>query len=262
MWPVILEIGPIKLYSFGLMCALALLLGSRILTLEMARRGMGASAASNYAIAALVGGFAGAKLNFLVLHPDVFQEGILKSIFSGAGLVWYGGFAGGVLACFLLSRKYHHPFGDLSDAFALPLVTAYTLGRFGCFFSGDGDYGPPSDLPWAMAFPKGIVPTDVPVHPTPIYEILMMSVVFAILWKLRNERWARWRRFGLYLILAGLERFIAEIWRTNPPVALGLSQAQIVSVLLFSVGMSLFLRRPERGTAAGLDPKKTRTATR
>lgn len=243
MWPVILELGPIKLYSFGLMAALALLAGSKILTMEMVQRGLGASAASNYSIAALLGGFAGAKLNFLVLHSEVLREdGLLRSIFSGAGLVWYGGLVGGTVACFLLSRKYGHSFGDLADAFSAPLVTAYTLGRFGCFFSGDGDYGGPSDLPWAMAFPNGIVPTTERVHPTPVYEILMMSVVFAILWKVRHRPWARWRRFGLYLLLAGLERFISEIWRVNPPTPLGISQPQVVSVILFAIGLGLFFR--------------------
>jgi phosphatidylglycerol:prolipoprotein diacylglycerol transferase len=246
MFPVILELGPIKLYSFGLMAAVALIAGSYLLRLEMDRRRMGEGLWNNYSIAALVGGFVGAKLNFLIFHPDLVRDDLFGSLFSGAGLVWYGGFIGGVVACWLLSRRYKHPFGEVSDAFAPALAAAYLFGRFGCLFSGDGDYGPPSDLPWAMAFPNGIVPTDVPVHPTPIYEILMMSVVLAILWATRRRDWAPWSHFGLYLVLAGIERFIAELWRTNPRGPLGLTTAQQMSAVLFVVGLALFLTRESR----------------
>lgn len=246
MFPVLLEIGPIKLYSFGLMAAIALIAGSYLLRLEMDRRRMGEGLWNNYAIAALVGGFLGAKINFLITHPDLLRDDLVGSLFSGAGLVWYGGFIGGVTACFLLSRRYHHSFGELSDAFAPALAVAYLFGRFGCLFSGDGDYGPPSDLPWAMAFPNGVVPTDVPVHPTPIYEVLMMSVVLAILWATRRRPWATWSHFGLYLLLAGIERFIAEVWRTNSRGIFGLTTAQLFSIGIFTIGLGLFLTRHTR----------------
>jgi len=173
MWPVILEIGPIKLYSFGLMAALALLGGSFLLKLEMDRNRLGEGRWNNYAIVALLGGFAGAKINYLITEPDLLRESLFGSLISGAGLVWYGGFIGGAFAAFLLSRYYRHPYGVVADCFAPALAIAYMLGRVGCLISGDGDYGVPSDLPWAMAFPNGIVPTSVPVHPTPIYEILI-----------------------------------------------------------------------------------------
>ena len=127
---------------------------------------------------------------------------------------------------------------------------AYLFGRFGCLFSGDGDYGPPSDLPWAMAFPNGVVPTDVPVHPTPIYEILMMAIVLAILWTTRRRPWATWSHFGLYLLLAGVERFVAEIWRTNPRGMLGLTTAQLFSIAIFMIGLGLFLTRHTRKQAS------------
>ncbi|MEZ4655572.1 MAG: prolipoprotein diacylglyceryl transferase [Candidatus Eisenbacteria bacterium] len=250
MFPVILELGPLKLYSFGLMAAIALIAGSYLLRLEMDRRRMGEGLWNNYSIAALVGGFLGAKINFLVVHPDLVRNDFTGTLFSGAGLVWYGGFIGGVVACYLLSRRYHHDFGELSDAFAPALSAAYLFGRFGCLFSGDGDYGPPSDLPWAMAFPKGIVPTDVPVHPTPIYEILMTAIVLALLWATRRQPWARWSHFGLYLLLSGVERFLAEIWRTNPRGLFGLTTAQIISVLIFVIGLGLFLTRTSRKSPA------------
>lgn len=243
MIPVLLELGPIKIYSFGLMAALALLGGSWLVKLELDRRGYPEGVWNNYSMAAMLGGFLGAKVNFLILHPEVLEGDWVHGVFSGAGLVWYGGLLGGILATFLLSRRYGHSFADLSDAFSPALVIAYLIGRVGCFVSGDGDYGYPTDVPWAMAFPNGVVPTDVPVHPTPLYEIAIMSVALVILWKTRTRPWARWGQFGLYLMLAGTERFIVEFWRLNPKVVAGLTSAQLFSVGLFVIGIVLWGRR-------------------
>lgn len=254
MIPVLLELGPIKIYSFGLMAALALLGGSYLLKLELDRRGYPEGIWNNYAMAAMLGGFLGAKANFLVLHPDVLSGNWIRGAFSGAGLVWYGGLVGGVVATFLLSRRYRHSFGELADAFSPALIAAYAIGRIGCLVSGDGDYGYPTDVPWAMAFPNGVVPTTERVHPTPLYEIAMMSVVLPILWRTRRLGWATWSQFGLYLVLAGTERFVAEFWRINPRVFGGLSTAQIMSVALVVVGLVLWMRRHRGRSSAGAVP--------
>ncbi len=248
MIPILFELGPIKIYSFGLFAAIALLAGSWLLQKELDRRGFAEGVWNSYSMAALLGGFAGAKLNFILFHPDVLQNG-LRGFFSGAGLVWYGGLIGGVLATFFLSRRYGDSFGELSDAFSPALVIAYIFGRVGCFVSGDGDYGYPTDVPWAMAFPNGVVPTDVPVHPTPLYEIALMSVALFILWKTRTRDWATWGQFGLYLILAGAERFIVEFWRTNEKVWLDLTTAQLFSIGMALVGLYLWGTRHSRKRA-------------
>src|SRR5262245_26281363 len=102
MIPVLFEWGPIKLYSFGLMAAIAFLSGSYLLKLEMDRRGFREGAWNNYAIGALLGGFVGARLNYLVIHLDEVAHDWRGALFSGSGLVWYGGFFGGVLAAWIL----------------------------------------------------------------------------------------------------------------------------------------------------------------
>ena len=156
------HIGPLSISPFGAMMVIAFLVAWAQLRWGFRRLGIGDEEdASAVLLAAGIGGIVGAKIYYAALYGD------WRLLFDRSGLVWYGGFVGGVTACFLLSRRYHHPFGELSDAFAPALSAAYLFGRFGCLFSGDGDYGPPSDLPWAMAFPNGIVPTDVSVHPTP-----------------------------------------------------------------------------------------------
>jgi phosphatidylglycerol:prolipoprotein diacylglycerol transferase len=121
------------------------------------------------------------------------------------------------------------------------------------------DYGVPSGLPWAMPFPKGLPPTDVPVHPTQIYEIIIMSVVFVFIWKIRKlERPAGWL-FSIYLILAGMERFLIEFLRNTTPSPIpGLSLAQLMAVFIIIVGaVKLYrLRSAEETAEAPIEPKK------
>ena len=127
----------------------------------------------------------------------------------------------------------------------------YAVGRVGCQVSGDGDYGEPSDLPWAMAYPEGTVPTTDEVHPTPIYETLSMGLVTLLLWHLR-DRLAPGVLFGLYLMLGGIERFLVEFIRRNDDLALGLTLAQLLSVAMMIAGgvwLIAFRRAPRPATA-------------
>ena len=128
----------------------------------------------------------------------------------------------------------------------MPLAVGYAIGRVGCQLSGDGDYGTPSDLPWAMAYPDGTVPTTDEVHPTPIYETLAMGVAGLVLWRLR-DRVAPGVLFGLYLVIAGVERFLIEFIRRNDAVALGLTQAQLISLAMVAFGAAWLAVRARRG---------------
>ena len=124
----------------------------------------------------------------------------------------------------------------------LPLIVGYAVGRIGCQLSGDGDYGTASDLPWAMAYPDGTVPTTEEVHPTPVYETLTMGLGALVLWHLR-DRFPDGVVFGLYLMLAGGERFLVEIIRRNDSVVVGLTQPQLVSLGLLAFGAAIVIAR-------------------
>ena len=113
---------------------------------------------------------------------------------------------------------------QMFDVAAVPLAIGYAIGRIGCQLAGDGDYGIPWDGPWAMAYPNGTVPTTEEVHPTPVYETLAMSFVALLLWRWRH-RWRPGTLFGLYLVFAGLERFLVEFVRRNEDAWLGLTSA-------------------------------------
>ena len=165
--------------------------------------------------AALVGGLVGARVYYLAQNWDDVSDDLFGNLFSGlgAGLVrrrdrrrdrgrsrGRGGAGSGACGCSTWRRP--------------ALALGYAIGRIGCQLSGDGDYGEPSDLPWAMSYPDGTVPTDQEVHPTPVYETLAMGLVAWLLWQWR-DRFRPGILFALYLVLSGLERFLVEFVRRN-----------------------------------------------
>lgn len=244
MHPVLFKIGSLPLYSFGLMAALAFLAGNFVIERELRRYQIGHKGYSGEVVlTALLGGMAGAKIYYFIEHWSEFVVDPWGMIFSGAGLVWYGGLMGGTIAVLVLIYKRRYPLGRTVDVLALALSLGYGIGRIGCLLSGDGDYGPPTDLPWGMAFPEGVVPTTERVHPTPIYETLMSWAIFAYLYKSRPFETQPGGLFWSYILLAGIERLIAEYWRLTPVVALGLTMAQWVSLGLICVSTYVLLRK-------------------
>src|SRR5262249_57766432 len=135
----------------------------------------------------------------------------------------------------------------LLDLAAPALAVGYAIGRCGCQVSGDGDYGKAWDGPWAMAYPHGTKPIDHTVHPTPIYETVVMGLVAVVLWRLR-DRLTNGLLFALYLLLSGTERFLVEFIRRNEDVALGLSPAQLISLVMMIAGATSLVRA-QRGSA-------------
>ena len=131
----------------------------------------------------------------------------------------------------------------------MPIAIGYVVGRVGCQLSGDGDYGTSSDLPWAMDYPDGTVPTTDEVHPTPIYETFVMGIATLVLWHLR-DRFAPGVLFGIYLMIVGVERFLIEIIRRNDSVVAGLTLPQLVSLGVAALGAAIILTR----RTAGLRP--------
>ena len=215
MYPTIVDFGFVGIHSFGLMLFTAFITSGIVIQSELKRRGFAPELASAIVMAAAIGGIVGAKLYSALLDGQItFQE-----LFSTSGIVWYGGFIGGCLAVIIVIVRSSNPFLPTIDIVGPTVILGYGIGRIGCLLAGDGDYGPPSDLPWALAFPNGTVPTDVPVHPTPIYETLLSWAFFGILWSQRRKfEGTPGVVFGASLVLLGVERFIAEFWRITPRV--------------------------------------------
>ena len=266
MMPILFEVGGFPVHGYTVMLALAFLVGNRVLARGLRRHGSDPRLAPTLIALALVFGIAGAHALWLVEHWPRFLGDPRAAIVNG-GMTWYGGLAAATGAIFLYVRSRGVPFAAVLDAAAPALMIAYGIGRLGCHLAGDGDYGLPTTLPWGMdysrglvppsrafesfpeiasRYPDGIVPDDALLHPTPIYEFFLAVVGYAVLHVVDRRRRRPGALFLVYLGLIGGFRFAVEFLRLNPRLALGLSEAQLVSALLFAVavvGSLLLLRR-------------------
>lgn len=251
MRPILFQIGDFTFYSFGLMAALALIVpGLTIVPALLRRRGAPSEFAYELIIASGLCGFIGARLYYMAETWATTKADFWGVAFGGIGFTWYGGLIGGFVGVVLWALIRRIPLDIIANAMAPAIAMGYAIGRMGCHLSGDGDYGRPSDLPWAMGYPEGTVPTPpgVTVHPTPIYEIIAMAFAVWILWRLatRYDK-SGWWTFGWFLILSGVERFLVEFVRRNPEWLAGLTQPQWVSIVSVAIGLVLvlvFTRRP------------------
>jgi phosphatidylglycerol:prolipoprotein diacylglycerol transferase len=230
-----LHIGPITLQTFGLMFALAFLGAGALIAKRLGEIGKPVDWAYEMGFAALIGGIVGSRVYFVIENYSSVKNDLIGNLFSGSGLVWYGGAIGGALAVLLWAWWRDFLGFTLLDLAAPALALGYAIGRCGCQLSGDGDYGKPWNGPWAMSYPNGTVPTDRTVHPTPIYETLAMGLGAWFLWQLR-DRVRTGVLFAIYLLYAGGERFLVEFLRRNTEGALGLTSPQWESLGMMLAG--------------------------
>lgn len=280
MYPVLFRIGDFEVTSFGVMMALAFLVGGWILSKELERKGDDPEIAWEVVWYAAIGGIVGARLYYMILTWPQTVADPWAALTSRGGLVWYGGFIGAALLIYWRLRKAGIPVLRVADAVAPALAVAYAIGRMGCFLVGD-DYGRPTDLPWGVAFPQGAppstaynlreqfgvaIPPDVAphtvlaVHPTQLYEVGMSLIIFAIIWPLRKKIQPAGALFSIYIALAGVERFIVEIFRAKDDRFIGpLTVAQLISLALVVAGIAgaMYLMR---GRGSGGGPTAVRAA--
>jgi phosphatidylglycerol:prolipoprotein diacylglycerol transferase len=254
VYPFVIHLGPLEVTGYGLMLMVAFLMGGWLIARQLRERQLREDYAADIVAAAVIGGIIGAKLWYVALTQDP------GALFSRGGLVWYGGFIGGALAVMLNGWRLKVPLRWTMHLTAPALAAAYALGRVGCFLVND-DYGRPTNLPWGMRFPEGLPPstagnlnqlfgvpippgidpsTVLAVHPTQLYEIAVMLIAFAVLWSLRRRRYPIGWLFGLYLVFAGVERFLVEFVRAKDDRFLGaFTLAQLTSVIIVLLGVAL-----------------------
>jgi phosphatidylglycerol:prolipoprotein diacylglycerol transferase len=184
-----------------------------------------------------VTGFVGAKLAAVLDSPSQLLAHPFSTIFSMNGYMWYGGFLAAVATLWLMGKYLRIPSLMLLDLASPCAAMGYAIARLGCLLSGDGDYGIATSLPWGMSFPNGTVPTGEYVHPTPIYECLFGLLIFYYLWRAAANELPHGSITARYLVLTGCARFLVEFIRLNPRTVLGLSSAQIVSVVCIVSGL-------------------------
>jgi phosphatidylglycerol:prolipoprotein diacylglycerol transferase len=268
IYPFIVHLGPLEVTGYGLMLMVAFLMGGWLIARQLREAQLKEDYAADIVAAAVIGGIIGAKLWYVALTRDP------GALFSRGGLVWYGGFIGGALAVILNGWRLRVPLRWTMQLAAPALAAAYALGRVGCFLVND-DYGRPTNLPWAVKFPEGLPPstagnlhqlfgvpvpagidpsTVMAVHPTQLYEVAAMLIVFGILWAMRRRGYPVGWLFGLYLIFAGVERFLVEIVRAKDDRFLGpFTLAQLTSVVLIAIGILLVaVWRRAKGPTPGI----------
>lgn len=256
IYPLVLQLGPVTLTGYGVMMMVAFVMAGWAIQLELRSRGLNEDYAADIILAAVVGGLVGAKVWYVVVSRD------WEALFRRGGFVWYGGFLGGVAAVLANGWRLRVPPRYTMELTAAALALGYALGRVGCFVVND-DYGIPTSLPWGMKFPRGLPPTTVAnlehmhvtfppntnplevvaVHPTELYETTLMLLVFAWLWRARTHHHAVGWRFGVYLVLAGVERFLIEFIRAKDDRFFGpLSLAQLASLGVVLIGVVITAR--------------------
>lgn len=240
-----LQVGPVELQTFGICFAVGFLAAGAVLSRRLGELGKPVDWAYEIIFAGLIGGVVGSRLDYIVENYDKVSDDLIGGLFSGSGLVWFGGVVGGAAGVLLWAWRRGWLGLPMLDVVAPALALGYAIGRIGCQLSGDGDYGVASDLPWGMAYPEGTVSTTEEVHPTPVYETAAMGLVALILWNLR-DRFRPGVLFALYLVLAGVERLLVEFIRRNDEVLAGLTLPQLVSVAMITAGVAwLGARRGE-----------------
>jgi len=255
VYPTLFRIGTFEVTSFGVLVAIGALVGLWIFGRELARRGLPPQGA-DAALAGVLGGLAGAKLIWAIEFSD--EGPFLSLLFSRGGLSWFGGFIGGVGTGLFMLRRYRIPLLPALAAATPALAAGHAIGRIGCFLVGD-DYGTPSNLPWAVAFPEGLPPTANPVHPTQLYEAGALGVLTWLLIRWRRQGVSDGVVLGRYFVLAGATRFAIEFVRLGKEIAGPLTLAQLISLALITAGVVLLVKSP---AWTSTPPSSKRTASR
>jgi phosphatidylglycerol:prolipoprotein diacylglycerol transferase len=265
--PFQFSLGAFTLTGFGIAVLLSFLIAQIVAERELAARGrdVEAGAVSDVLFAALLGTILGAKLYYVTVVTHDFRD-----LWSRGGFVFWGGFIGSVILCALVIRYKKLSFVRFADVGGIAIAAGYAVGRTGCWAVGD-DYGRPYTGPLAVSFPQGAPPstvsemersfnvhfpagtdpsTVVSVYPTQLIEVVLGFAIFGILWRMRDHDHAEGWLFGVWCVLAGIERFIVEFLRAKDdrfPWAFGLSMAQLIALAVIVVGVGVMAIRNSTG---------------
>ncbi len=253
MYPELFSLGPITVYSYGVLLAASYLLGLRLAMWRAKRWGLDANRVLDLGIYIIIAALVGAKLLLLIVDFDQFTSAEELLTLARSGGVFYGGLITAVVVAFWYIAKHRMPFWTTCDVFAPGIALGHVTGRLGCLAAGCC-YGKPTDVPWAIVFTDPLAqanvgtPLGIPLHPTQIYEAGAALLILGVL--LATERKGRpfaGRTFWSYMFLYAISRYIIEIYRGDPRGTVFdiFSTSQFISVLLapLSIAMLVWLSR-------------------
>jgi phosphatidylglycerol:prolipoprotein diacylglycerol transferase len=250
-------LGPLELTGFGIAMMAAFGIAHWVAQKVLEERGDDIEIMNDVTFAALIGTIIGGKVYFAINEQD------FSKLFSRAGFVYWGGFIGSVLLSYLVIRWRKQKFLRVADGAAVGIAAGYAIGRTGCWAVGD-DYGRPYNGFLAVEFPEGAPPSTagimnqefnaglpaslpydslVSVYPTQLIEVALGLVMFAVLWRLRGHTHAAGWLFGMYCLLAGVERFIVEFFRAKGDMVGPLTSAQLIALVITAAGVVLLTMR-------------------
>lgn len=238
MYPILFEIGPVAVYSYGVMISLAILVAALALYREAPREGMNPDLVLEAIIVGAVSGLIGSRLLHVALNWEIYS-GRLFTILSARfeGLSFYGAFFGGALALFFWSRRRKVNFFKMADLLAPYFALGYGFGRIGCLLNGCC-FGKVSNVFWAL--PAAMV-DNLLRHPVQLYAAAGALLIFIILKLLRKVRPFTGSILLTLAALYGVLRFTTEFFRDEPVVWLGLTVAQLFSLLLAVFSLSIIM---------------------
>ncbi len=248
MIPDLFSIGPIAIHSFGLMVAAAIIVGLRLAVKSFQKFGLPVTAAEPIVFVAGISGVVGARIwsmLFFDLNSTIADP--VGTLLSSGGFVFHGGLIVSLICTAIYIRRKGLPLGTVADALGPALTLGYGVGRLGCQLSGDGDYGAPTESIWGMSYSTGYIPTPpgVLVYPTPFFESIGALISVWLLIKLESlPAWqSPGKRFGAMLVLMGFFRFMVEFIRVEPMLSIGITEAQLVSILIAIFGCLLIFHK-------------------
>jgi phosphatidylglycerol---prolipoprotein diacylglyceryl transferase len=265
MYPRLLELGPVTVYTYGVLLAAAYLLGLQLAIVRGRRRHLDQARVLDLGIYIIISALIGAKLLLLVVDFHTYVENPRELLtLARSGGVFYGGLIVAVIVALWYIRRIGLPLWTTCDVFAPGIALGHVVGRLGCFFAGCC-YGKPANVPWAITFTDPFAasnvgtPLNVPLHPTQLYEAGAEALILVLLLatESRGRRFPG-RTFWLYMLLYAISRYIIEMYRGDPRgTILMFSTSQFISLLLapLSIVMLIYLGRREEPS-----PKAARKA--
>lgn len=264
MYPILFDFGYFKIGAYGVLLAAAFISGYFLVIRQFKKFGGDIDLAWDLNFLAIFGGLVGSRILFIIENINDFFKSPVSMIASTTGFSVLGGYIMAFGLCYIRIKKAKESSLRVLDLYSPSLALGYCIGRLGCIMAGDGCYGIPTDKPWGMTFPNGIVstlsssnsmlvdlyikifpgkpvPENISVHPTPLYESLLTLVLFFIL---LLGKWdiGKGRRFALFLVWFGVSRFFIEFIRLNPFDYFGMTSSQVLSIFFVLTGIIIFFK--------------------
>ena len=234
-YPVLLDLGFLKIYSWGFMVALAFIAATILAAKEAKRKNISPEKIYSLVTYIIIGAIIGSRVGYLLFNLNNLTTFLDIFKFWEGGLSFHGGFVGGVLFGFFYIKKNNLNFWNIADICAPSIPLAQAIGRIGCFLRGCC-YGIETALPWGINYLGEIR------HPTQLYSSLALLIIFIFLSKQKYKKSFNGALFLTYIMIYSTFRFLIEFIRTEPRILLGLTGAQIVSIILFAISLFLFLK--------------------